>query len=207
MKLLLCSDGDYAWKQGFEHFGISKNDIRIGYVTTASKGLPDQTYIDHYKKSMRMAGYTAEPFNIEGKSLDEMRTFFTDKNIVHVEGGNVFYLLKAVRESGFDIVLRELFARGIYYSGSSAGSYIMAPSIETATWKSGDKDRFGVTDFTALNYVSFLVFAHYKPEMEERVREKMSTTKYPVRVLMDGQAIFVDNGIDTFVGEGKEIHL
>ena len=207
MKLLICSDGDYAWKQGFAHFGIPKYDIRIGYVTTASKGLPDQMYIDESKKKMRMAGYTAEPFDIEGKSLDEMRTFFSDKNIVHVEGGNVFYLLKAVRESGFDIVLRELLARGVCYSGSSAGSYIMAPSIETATWKSNDKDRFGVTDFTALNYVPFLVFAHYKPEMEERVREKTSTTNYPVRILMDGQAIFVDSGVVTFVGEGEEIQL
>ncbi len=207
MKLLLCSDGDYAWKQGFAHFGIPKNEIHIGYVTTASKGLSDQTYIDHYKKSMRMAGYTAEPFDIEGKSLDEMRTFFADKNIVHVEGGNAFYLLKAVRESGFDIVLQELLVRGVCYSGSSAGSYIMAPSIETATWKSNDKDRFGVTDFTALNYVPFLVFAHYQPEMEERVRQMKSTTKYPVRILMDGQAIFVDDEVATFVGEGEEIQL
>jgi len=207
MKLLLASEGDFLWKGGFELLGLSKSEMRIGYVTTAAKGLPDQTYTTINEKNMRRAGYVAEAFDIEGKTPDEMRTFFTDKNIVHVEGGNSFYLLKAIRETGFDVVLRELIEKGIFYTGSSAGASIMGPTIETATWKSNDKDRYGLTDFTALNYVPFLFFAHYKPEMKEKVQEKMKTAAHPVKILKDGQAIFVEDGTYTLVGEGEEIIL
>lgn len=205
MKLILSSEGDFLWNRGFELLGLSKSEMRIGYITTAAKGLPDQTYTQTNEKNMRRAGYAAEPFDIEGKTQDEMRLFFKDKNIVHVEGGNSFYLLKAIRETGFDKVLHELIEKGIFYTGSSAGASIMGPTIETATWKSNDKDRCGLTDFTALNYVPFLFFAHYKPEMKEKIQEKMKTTSYPVKILKDGQAIFVNDGIYTFVGEGDEV--
>ena len=41
-----------------------------------------------------------------------MFNFFKNKNVIHVEGGNTFYLLKAIRESGFAEVLKELLNEG-----------------------------------------------------------------------------------------------
>jgi dipeptidase E len=158
---------------------------------------------------MRKEGYDFEELDIEGKNENELRESFKDKNAIYVEGGNTFYLLKAVRESGFDKVIKDLIKKGVVYIGSSAGSYIMCPTIEMSTWKKPgeEKDRFGIIDLTALNQVPFLVKAHYNSEQKEFFKEKIASAKYPTRILKDGQAILVEGENYKLVGDGEEIKL
>ncbi|NTW45889.1 MAG: type 1 glutamine amidotransferase-like domain-containing protein [Candidatus Moranbacteria bacterium] len=207
MKLILASDLSFVLKYGYGHTGIPKADMRIGYVTTATKGARSKEFFENMERQIVESGYTFEEFDIEGKSAEEMRSFFSDKNVIHIEGGNTFYLLKAIRETGFAEVLDELLKEGKVYIGTSTGSYIMCPSIEVADWDETGKSRFGMTDFTALNYVPFVLKVHYKDEMQESVREKMKTAHHPLRLLREGQGILVDNGVETFVGDGEETVL
>ena len=83
----------------------------------------------------------------------------------------------------------------------------MCPTIEVADWDESGKVRFGVTDFRALNYATFLLKVHYKDESEELVREKMKTLKYPLRLLRDGEGILIENDKETFYGDNKETIL
>lgn len=205
MKLILASEGKFLRDTDYRYLGIPKEEMRIGYVTTASKGMPSQTYIENNITELRAQGYSVHPVDIEEKTIDELRAFFKTMNVIQVTGGNTFYLLKAFKETGFDTLLKELLDGGMPYAGSSAGSYILGPSIETATWKIQEKDRYGVTDFTALGYVPWMIFSHYTPDMKERIVEKIKTAPYPARILQDGQAIFFEDGKDTFVGEGTEV--
>jgi len=122
-----------------------------------------------------------------------------------VEGGNSFYLLRAIRETGFKEALKELLEEGRAYIGTSAGTYIMCPTIEVPNWDETGKSRFGVTDFTALNYLPFLLKVHYKDEQELKIKEKMKSLKYPIRILRDGQGIFCEDGVCKFVGDGQEV--
>ncbi|NTW30661.1 MAG: type 1 glutamine amidotransferase-like domain-containing protein [Candidatus Moranbacteria bacterium] len=207
MKLILGSDMSFLVKYGYDLTGIPKADLRIGYVTTGIKGARTKEFFENVERQIVESGYTFEVFDIEGKSAEEMRSFFSDKNVIHIEGGNTFYLLKAIRETCFAEVLDELLKEGKVYIGTSAGSYIMCPSIEVADWDETGKSRFGMTDFTALNYVPFVLKVHYKDEKEETVREKMKTVHFPLRLLRDGQGILVDNGKSTFIGDGEETVL
>ncbi|NTW89638.1 MAG: type 1 glutamine amidotransferase-like domain-containing protein [Candidatus Moranbacteria bacterium] len=207
MRLILGSDMSFLLKYGYDLTGISKADMRIGYVTTGIKGVRTKEFFENVERQIVEIGYDFEKFDIEGKSVEEMRSFFADKNVIHIEGGNTFYLLKAIRETGFAPVLDELLKEGKVYIGTSAGSYIMCPSIEVADWDETGKSRFGMTDFTALGYVPFVLKVHYKDEKEETVREKMKTVHHPLRLLRDGQGILVDNGVETFVGDGEETVL
>lgn len=206
MKIILASDLSFLLKYGYDLTGIPKDQMKIGYVITAPKIVRDKTFFEKVKNSMKENHIIFEEIDIEGKSKDELLNFFKNKNIIHIEGGNPFYLLKAVRENGFVEVLKELLNEGKIYIGTSAGAYIMCPTIEVAAWHKPDRDRFGLTDFSALNYVPFALKAHYEDEAESLVREKMKTLKYPLRILRDGQGILVDNNKYTFVG-GEETVL
>jgi len=209
MKLILASDLSFLLKYGYNLTGISKNQIKIGYVTTASKGARNfgQRVKDVMMPAIKDAGYYFEDIDIVGKSKNELRKFFKDKNVIHIEGGNTFYLLKAIKETGFDEVLKELLNEGKIYVGTSAGSYVMCPTIDVSDWNNETVDRFGVTDFTALGYVPFILMVHYKDEAKEFVKEKMKTLKYPLHILRDGQGVLVENGKYTFVGDGEEVKL
>jgi len=83
----------------------------------------------------------------------------------------------------------------------------MCPTIEVANWNETGRDRFGLTDFSALNYVPFVLKVHYKNEAENLVKEKMKTLKYPLRILRDGQGILVENNKYTFFGDREEVKL
>lgn len=206
MKIILASDLSSLLKYGYDLTGISKSEMKIGYVTTASKVARDKTFFEKVKNSMRENAISFEEIDIEGKSIDELFNFFKDKNVIHVEGGNTFYLLKAIRESSFAEVLKELLSKGKIYIGTSAGAYIMCPTIEVANWNETGRDRFGLTDFAALNYVPFVLKVHYKDEAEKLIKEKMKNLKYPLRILRDGQGILVEDDKYTFFG-GEEIIL
>ena len=207
MKILLASNGGFLIKEGYKLLGIPKDQIRIGWVTTASKGVEKLDYLERHMKAMTEEGYNFEEFDIEGKTENEILNFFADKNVVHIEGGNTFYLLKAIKDIGFEKTLKKLFEKGLAYVGSSAGAYIMCPTIEVS--KSGrNADRhFGLTDLTALNYVPFSLKVHYTDDMETSVREMIKTLEHPIRILRDGQGILAEDGKYTFMGEGQEVKL
>ena len=208
MKLILGSDLSFLLKYGYDLTGIPKDQMRIGYVTTASKGARKfgQRVQEIIMPTIKENGYNIEEIDIKDKSKEELRNFFKDKNIIHVEGGNTFYLLKAIRETGFDEILRELLRDGKIYIGTSAGAYVMCPTIVVSDWDDDTVDRFGLSDFTALNYVPFVLKVHYKDEAEEVVREKMKTLEYPLRILRNEQGILVEDNECTFIGE-EEVKL
>ena len=114
--------------------------------------------------------------------------------------------MKAIRENGFAEILKELLNEGKIYIGTSAGAYIMCPTIEVANWNETGRDRFDLTDFSALNYVPFVLKAHYTDEQEQKIKANLPTLQYPIRILRDGQGILVENEKYTFFG-GEETKL
>lgn len=209
MKIILASDQSFLLKYGYNLTGISVGEMKVGYVVTASR-VSDKykKFVDEViKEQMKDAGISYQEFDLAGKNKEEIRSFFRDKNVIHVEGGNTFYLLKIIRETGFSEILKEFLNQGKVYIGTSAGAYIVCPTIEVANWNEGGKDRFGVTDFTALDYVPFVLKVHYTDDLEEMIRKKMKDLKYPLRILRDGQGIIVDDKGVYFIGESGEIVL
>ncbi len=204
MKIILASDLSFLLKYGYALTGIPQEQMKIGYVNTAAKGARHQEFFATVKSTIKERGYNFEEIDIEGKSLAELRSFFADKNVIHIEGGNTFYLLKAVRETGFAVVLRELLEAGKVYIGTSAGAYLMCPSIEVSNWNDDGRDNFGVTDFTALGYVPFFLKVHYRDEYEEQVKENRGKLIYPLRILRDGEGILIEDGKDIFYSDQKE---
>lgn len=193
-KLLLASRGTYVTDGQYEMFNKPRNEIKWAYITTAGKSVPDATYMKKHEQRMRELGWDIEEIDLDGRTADELREILKDKDAINMLGGNSFYLLKSIRKSGFDVVLRELIAKGLVYCGSSAGSYVACPTIEMATWKDSKKfNHHGITDFTAMNLVPFLVMAHCTPEIEAMIKPKIEQAKYPVKLLTDHQAILVQD--------------
>lgn len=209
MKLLLASKEKFLLEKGYNALGIPKDQMRIGAINTALNLVVDKVYLQYmkeYREDMKASGIFFEEFDIKDKSKGEILDFFKDKNIVQVLGGNPFYLLKSVRETGFEEILKYLFSKGLIYIGCSSGSYIMCPTVEIGGWKLS-RDRHGLTDFTSFGYVPYLIKCHYTDEAEKDVKEKAKNLKYPLRVLRDDQAILIEDGKETFIGNSEEVIL
>lgn len=204
MKLILTSNYTFLLKYGYDLTGIPKEQMKIAHIITATKG--KGAFNPKYKMIIEENGYKLDSFDIEGKTEEEIRNFLNDKNIIQMEGGSTFYLLKVIRETGFGKILKEQLEKGKVYIGTSAGAYIMCPTIEVSSWNE-NQDFFGVVDFTALNYVPFVLYAHYKDEEKEFVKNKIQTLKYPIHILRDEEGMFCEDGTCRFVAGREETKL
>jgi len=207
MALLLTSAGIH---EGFKDIFLSllpklPQDIKVAYIITASFGEEgDKSWVNNAKKQLAALGISnIEDLDIRGKSREGLLNILSTKDIILVNGGNTFYLLRYVRESGFDKVIKQLVNEGKLYIGVSAGSYIACPTIEQAHWKHQDRNDFGVVDLSGLSFVPFLISAHFTEEARGALNEGAKSTKYPTVALYDAQAVLVNGKSMKIIGEGK----
>ncbi len=179
---------------------------KVAFVTTAAYGeTKNPAWMEKDRQLLYGCGIKhIEDLDLKDKTQVDLLRILADKDIVFVNGGNTFYLLKWVRESGFDKVLPGFLKRGGLYVGVSAGSYIACPTIEQATWEHQDRNRVGITDFTALNLVPFLITAHFEEKYGLIIVQAAKKTDYPIVALTDQQAIVVRGKKVQIIGEGKK---
>lgn len=85
-------------------------------------------------------------YDIDGTlTLDQAMTY----DVVYVTGGDTSHLLRRMKETGFDEIVKKMVYANKIYVGASAGSLITAPSIG----KPYDKEKAGLCLINA--YLSF----------------------------------------------------
>ena len=206
--LILASSGQFIVNNDIDRF-LPKPLLRcsIASIITASKKVPDTGYVKRHRVAMQAKNISYSEIDIAEKDEQTLAKELDGYDIIYVEGGNTFYLLQCVRESGFKNVVSDLLARGVVYIGSSAGSYIACPSIVMATWSKRGFDQCGITDYTGMNLAPFLIKAHYVPDMLPSLKERAKDLHHPLRAITDEQAIIVQNDRIQLLGGGDEIVL
>ncbi|OGK19268.1 hypothetical protein A2866_01560 [Candidatus Roizmanbacteria bacterium RIFCSPHIGHO2_01_FULL_39_8] len=208
-KLLLTSQGlQPELKETFlSLLTVPAKEVRVAFITTAAYGDDkNPTWLEVYRQQLRDYGITQiEDLDMRGKKYKRGDKSLQDTDIIFVNGGNTFFLLKWVKKSGFENVIKEHISQGKLYIGISAGSYITCPTIEQATWEHQDRNRYEVTDLTGLNLVPFLITAHYREEYRPIIEKAAETTKYPIIALIDTQAVLVEGDVWKIVGKGKKL--
>lgn len=137
----------------------SKNVRNVAYIMDAKKPrlLVEKDYIFKDKLAFEAAGLNVKMVDLESTESAKLETVFEDVDAIYAKGGNSFYLLNAMRKSGFDKLINKLLDKGVIYIGESAGAYVACPTIEMAHWKHQDRDIVGLNDLTGLGIVPFLV--------------------------------------------------
>lgn len=206
MKLFLTSAGlaPETTEEFLKLLCKKPEETELCFITTASHPEENKGYVEKDRKRLIELGFQVAELDLKQENEDSLGEKLNNFDVVFVEGGNTFYLLKYVRESGFDKVLKPFLDRGGIYIGVSAGTYIAGPDISPTQWKHAeDKNIVGLKDLRGLGLINFAVFSHYKPEHESIIKENKHKIPYPVVALTDSQAILVENGNTKFIGPGE----
>ena len=120
-----------------------------------------------------------------------------DIDVLHVHGGNSFYLLLQSRKSGFDKFAKKFIDNGGIYIGSSAGSVVAAPDIEIIRRIELDNLVEELKTFNAFNLVDFIILPHWGSEkfrnvyLDERI-ENSYVEGNKIILLTDTQYVLVE---------------
>jgi dipeptidase E len=181
-------------------------ELKLAHVTTASHVAPDTDFVSRDRVAMQQCGFQVVEVALEDLTpetcLEELKKF----DVIYVQGGSGYYLLKQARACGFEAALRQLLKDDEkWYIGVSAGSYIACPTIKMHGWKQ-EKNTYGLTDLDGMNLVPFLVSVHYNREKyRENLAEHIPGAGYPVRILTDDQALYVRGDNVRLLGKKPEI--
>ncbi len=181
--------------------------MKLAHIVTAANVEGYKGYVHNDRRLMEQAGFQIEDIDLAGKNAAELQALLEGRDIIYVQGGNTFYLLHHVRESGFDALVKRLIDENIFYIGVSAGSIIAGRTIETTVWRGVDRNLVGLTDLTGLGLVPFNVFVHYSPQYEQLIVREQPKSKWPLRILRDDQALLVQDGSVKLVGKTPEVVL
>lgn len=197
MKLLLTSAGflnkDVA-DVFVELFEKPMDQVRLIFIPTASRSKNETTYVNLSRQELTQLGIQ----HITTLHLDRTVTGeeILSADAIYVCGGNTFYLLQKIRESGFDRILPNF--HGVYV-GVSAGSIVVGPNVEVSSpW---DENDVHLSDTIGLRVVDFAVVPHYQKKDEAIVEQLKKQADYEIMGLTDQQAVLVMNGQRTIVGK------
>lgn len=191
-KLLLTSAGFENPRIGEKFLELvhkSPSEIKVIFIPTASRTEEELKYVTMAREEIIRIGVKKE--HIKTLDLDHKITYkeVKDYDAIYVCGGNTFYLLQKVRETGFDAVINQFVEDGKLYVGVSAGSIIACPLIEIAL--PFDENDAGITDFTGLNLVHIVITPHYTHKEKKIIDEYGKKIQYTIVPLTDNQALLI----------------
>ncbi len=173
--------------------GKKPNEIRVAFIPTASIPEKDKSFMLTDRKELEEMGILAN--NITDLNLDKPISFndLMDFDVIFVDGGNTFYLLEKVRESGFDKAIREYLDRDMgVYVGVSAGTVLVGPDIEIAEpWD--DKSITNLKDTMGLDLIDVVYSPHYVEEEEKILKPYKDRVDYEIKELRDGEVVIIKN--------------
>lgn len=119
--------------------------------------------------------------------------------LIWVQGGNIFILRQAYKQSGFDkLITRMLSADSIAYGGESAGAVILGPSLDgldivddkTLVPKSYEPEYPN----TGLGIIEYIIVPHFESDNSEtplvkKLQAHLEEKYIPHKTLRDGEVI------------------
>ncbi len=208
MKLLLTSAGLIPEIAPYflDLLGKKPEESKMVFIPTAANPELDRWYLNKDKLKIAQLGIIdINEVDIEKETQQSLAGKLKDADIIFVEGGNTFYLMKYARASGFGELVKEFLERGGIYVGVSAGSMIAGPNIEAANWKHADMNIVDLQDLAAMNLVPFAIAPHIDETNIEATKEEAAKVSYPVIALNDKQAILVNGDKIQIIGVGEKI--
>ena len=191
-KIVLTSCGIINEALKHEFYKLLNKDIekvKVLYITTAIDGEDDSDTSWIHEEFQTILDLGIKEENVKEYKMDyDIDLSLYD--MIYMMGGNTFYLLKKIRDTKFDIKLKEVINNGLIYVGSSAGSIILGNTIELAL--AYDKNDVKITDFTGLRLVDGIIVPHANRK-QEFIKEKKEQYEDKIYAIYDEHGIIVNN--------------
>ncbi len=165
-RIFLSASINFTAKAIAKEIGDVKK-LKTAFINTAAepkKEKEDPSWLDDDRQGLVDAGFNLFDYTITGKSPKDIEKDLGGCDIIHVNGGNTFYLLLQAKKSGFDKFIKKFVEKGGLYIGSSAGSIIASPDIGVTRHLETKQYEQELENTKGFGLVDFLIFPHWGSE-------------------------------------------
>ena len=153
------------------------NVLHISYANPDDKGglYTKDAQRKHYEEVVPLfnsLGANIELLNVND-SVQQQINKINDAQCIFMSGGNTFLCLRALQQPGVMNTLRNKILNGTPYIGSSAGSVIVSPTIQTTN----DMPICYLNDYSSLNILPFQMNMHYDKSHNSKIREYLKENR------------------------------
>jgi dipeptidase E len=187
---------------------------RAAIIMNALDNFPDQRalWLDGQTRALNNLGFSVTELDLRShfKRSGDLRTIVDGINAVWVNGGNSFILRRAMKQSGFDLMIKDALARdALVYGGFSAGSVICYCSMHGLELIDDANDAPKGYDpeivWEGLDLLPYALVVHdgveqSNPNSPHREMAFYEAHAIPYRAIRDGQALVVDGPTTKVVG-------
>lgn len=170
---------------------------RVLFITNPSDPFKKKYWMKNEIRAFENNGFNVQLCDIR----KDTPLLISEFGIVHICGGSALYILDLLKRTRWYSVLKSAIRKErVIYTGSSAGSMIMAPSIWFAH-DDEDETEAGmtkiITDYSAFGFIPFYIMCHsqdkyYIPSTKKSI-DRLPYNKLPILFLNDGMALWVEN--------------
>lgn len=178
--------------------GAKVRGMRLAFIITAAEAEEgNKGWLRDDRAAVVKAGFDVFDYTLTGKTSEQIRKDLSHVDVVFIEGGNPFYLLQQIQQSGFAPIVRELIKKGVIYIGSSAGSQVAGPDLYPVYRTDRVLKAPDLNGYEGLGLVDFLILPHWgnnerKEDFIHRRLEQAYTTNHKIILLSDNQYIRVE---------------
>lgn len=187
---------------------ISKNEDgeltgkRAIFIPTAGDPYENKDFVEADKIAIQKYGVEVTDLALKNKTEEEINVSLALADILLVAGGDTFYLMEKLKESGADKAIKNFIKKGGIYIGSSAGSIVCCPTIEGAEKFDNPNLAPNLKNFNGMGIFNEVIIPHTQKEKYiERIKEateKLTSKSFKVYHLTDDDVLFFD-GINSIV--------
>lgn len=143
-------------------------------------------------------------FSVDSDFLRKEMREALKSDVIYLAGGNTYYFLKHLRESGFLKELEKFAKRGGVIAGLSAGAIILTPHIQLAGYPphEGDENEVRLKNLNSLGLVNFEFLPHYSNSAKTNRAMLLYSRRHnlPIVACPDGSGVVIEDGHIKFIG-------
>ena len=186
MKLLLSGGGEPDQVKPLdEYFANYVMNGKILYIPVAMDKIPYEDCEKWFRETYAKYNLNNIEMCTNLKEINNLNNY----KAIFIGGGNTFKLLKEIKESNFDIILKDYLNNNGFIYGGSAGAIIFGKTIEPAIH--ADKNTVDLKDLNGLNILDdYDVWCHYKETDNLKDLNRKTIVLYEESgILYDGKEI------------------
>jgi len=195
MKLFLTSNACNVLDKFVELLDCAPADLTVGFIPTAADVYKNKSFVNDDKNKLKELGFNIVEINIVEKTEKDLQKLIKNVDVIFVSGGNTFYLLDKVIESGFDKVIKAHVKKDKYYIGSSAGSVLAGTSIEPVKLLDDPSKGPNLKSLDGLKLIDKIILPHYGNKKYEnkfkQILKDYAHLQNKIITLTDNQALII----------------